>query len=261
MIFKRYLQGFVLGIAVCMSTAAVAQEDQKLMYLVKDFSELRTLPGFSYTAPSGFVPGRGVGFASISGSLIGTTVDGAYSIGFGHGDPFKGIGGAVSLGIGSVDPTDGGAFSRGNMSISLGHIYTKHNIGISTGLSGIDLWNDGNNILNPSAYITATKLFANEKHPVALTAGFGNNGFVDIDEATNREDKLGVFFSSAVYVIPQVSLIADYSSGITSFATGIAPFPDYPISFTFGVNGAFGEYTDDEAKLFGTVSTAFPFMI
>ena len=56
------------------------------------FSQLKTVPGFTFGAPSGLVPGWGVGFAALSGVHKDSDTDGATAFGFGFGDPFESIG-------------------------------------------------------------------------------------------------------------------------------------------------------------------------
>ncbi|MGL6130482.1 MAG: hypothetical protein ACRCZ9_02555, partial [Fusobacteriaceae bacterium] len=168
-------------------------EDKPLIYMAENFHEMATLPGFSMGAPSGLVGSYGVAFAGISARKDSADTDGALAFGMGFGDANK-IGGSASIGVGSIDPRDGGAFNRGNFNINAGHHFKKYGLGVSAGMNGLDLWHadssEGDDT-KPSFYTAATKLFPNDFVPMALTIGFGNNSYADINEMKDRTDKIG----------------------------------------------------------------------
>ncbi len=235
-------------------------DSDKLFYLVDDFSQLKTVPGFTFGAPSGLVPGWGVGFAVLSGVHKDSDTDGAAAFGFGFGDPFESLGGAASLSIGSIDPSDGGAFNRGSLNLSLGHTFKDYGMGIAAGISNIDIWHDTNeDKMDESYYLSATKLFPNNVAPMILTFGFGNEAFVDINTDNDRDSKIDPFISGAVYVHPQMSLILDYTTGITTFGTSLVPFPDYPVSIGLALTDIFTEADEDEVGFIGTIAMGFTF--
>ena len=232
----------------------------KLFYLVDDFSQLKTVPGFTFGAPSGLVPGWGVGFAALSGVHKDSDTDGATAFGFGFGDPFESLGGAASLSVGSIDPSDGGAFNRGSLNLSVGHTFPEHGMGVSVGMSNFDIWHASHeDKSDESFYAAATKLFPNDTAPMILTAGFGNESFVDINTDDDRDSKIGPFISGAVYVHPQMSLILDYTTGITTFGTSLVPFPDYPVSIGLALTDIFTEADEDEVGFMGTIAMGFTF--
>lgn len=254
------------------STAALAELKAKanmtetdytfdsFFYLVDDFSQLKTVPGFTFGAPSGLVPGWGVGFAALSGVHKGSDTDGATAFGFGFGDSFESLGGAASLSIGSIDPTDGGAFNRGSLNLSLGHTFPDYRMGVAIGISNLDIWHVSHeDKMDESYYIAATKLFPNDTAPMILTAGFGNESFVDINTNDNRDIKIGPFISGAVYVHPQMSLILDYTTGITTFGTSLVPFPDYPVSIVLALTDIFKESDEDSIGFMGSLAVGFTF--
>ncbi len=239
-------------------------KSDRLFYLVDDFSELYTLPGFTFGAPSGLVPGCGVVFAGVSGSTSSRTdTDGAMSAGMGWGDPTHSVGGAVSLGLGSIDPRDGGAFNRGSLNASLGHTFTEHGFGASIGVTNVDLWHKSReDRVDESLYAALTKLLPNDIAPVIITAGLGNNGYTDVGRnltADKRKDKVDVFASGAVYVMPQVALVLDYTSGITTLGTSIVPFPDYPILIGLGAQDLTTELAGDQVRFVGTLGAGYAF--
>lgn len=243
------------------------KESDKLFYLVKDFSGLATAPGFSFGAPSGLVPGFGTAFMGLAGTSYSDDTDGAFALGGGFGDPIKSVGGAASLSIGSIDPRDGGAGNRGSLNLSLGKTFSAYGLGASIGVSNLDLWHDTHDDkLDPSYYGAVTKLFPNNVAPVIITVGVGSNSYADISKddiyttSNERKHKWGEFISGAVYVHPQMSLVLDYTSGITTFGTSIVPMPNYPVSIGLAAQDLFKEdEAVDEIKFLGTLAVGFAF--
>lgn len=235
----------------------------KLFYLVDDFSGLATVPGFSFGAPSGLVPGFGTAFVGVAGTSYSKDTDGGVAFGGGFGDPIKSVGGAASLSVGSIDPQDGGALNRGSVNLSLGKTFIDYGLGASVGISNIDIWHDDHHDkLDPSYYVAVTKLLPNDVAPVILSAGIGSNCYSDITkyDIDEREHKIGEFFSGAVYIHPQMSLVLDYTSGITTFGTSIVPMPSYPISIGLAAQDIFKDDKDiNEIKFLGTLSMGFAF--
>ena len=216
-------------------TTEVVATDKGLFYIAKNFQELRALPGFTINAPAGLVPGAGVVFAGISGTSNSDDTDGGLGFGFGYGNPYESVGGAASLTIGSIDPRDGGSFNRGGLNLSLGHVFSEYGLGAAVGVTNIDLWHaDHDQKLDPSFYGAVTKLLPNDIAPLTLTVGLGNNIYADVDEDGDKKDKVYPFVSLAAYVLPQMSLIADFTSGITSAGVSVIPFPSIPVSMTMG---------------------------
>jgi hypothetical protein len=240
-----------------------AGHPSQVLYVASDFSEMAALPGFTILAPSGLVPGFGGVFAGVGGITNSDDTDGAVAVGAGFGDPTKLVGGAASLGIGSIDPRDGGAMNRGSLNISLGHTFTEYGIGAAVGATNIDLWHAGSDErTDPSLYAAVTKLLPNDLAPVILTVGLGNRSFVDIGRGIawdDKKDEIDVFAAAAVYVLPQVSLIADYTAGVTTMGTSIVPFPKYPIVLGLAANDVFTETPGDKVSFLGTLAAGYAF--
>ena len=247
------------------STAVFAKKesngDKPLVYLAENFHEMATLPGFSMGAPSGLVSSYGVAFAGLSGRRDSDDTDGALALGMGFGNPDT-IGGAVSLGIGSIDPRDGGSFNRGNLNLNVGHHFKEYGFGWSVGMTGLDLWHasklDGDN-QDPSFYTAVTKLWANDIVPVAITAGFGNNSYADINKENDRKDKVDGFGAVAFYLIPQLSLVVDYTSNILTTGISVVPFPEYPISVSLGATNLTEQGPNDKVAAIGSIAAAYVF--
>ena len=237
------------------------ETDKPLIYLAENFHEMATLPGFSMGAPSGLVSSYGVAFAGFSGRRDSDDTDAAMAFGMGFGNPDT-IGGAVSLGIGSVDPRDGGSFNRGNLNLNIGHHFKDYGFGLSVGMTGLDLWHashlDGDR-QDPSFYTAVTKLWANEFIPVAITAGFGNNSYADINKENDRKDKVDGFGAVAFYLIPQLSLVVDYTSNVLTTGISMVPFPDYPISINLGATNLNEQGPNDKVAAIGSIAAAYVF--
>ena len=222
---------------------------------------MAALPGFTLSAPAGLVPGAGVMFGGITGTYNSVEhVDGAMGIGFGYGNPYETVGGAISLSLGSINPDDGGAFNRGNLNVSVGHTFKEYGFGVAVGMSGATLWHDNDHDdVDPSFYGSVTKLLPNDIAPITLTAGLGNNAYADTNSSGDKKDKVYGFVSGAVYILPQVSLIADYTSGVTSLGVGVVPFPSLPITLTAGAYDIAKQGTEDKVSFIGGLSAAYVF--
>ncbi|MGL6132166.1 MAG: hypothetical protein ACRCZ9_11205, partial [Fusobacteriaceae bacterium] len=204
----------------------------------------------------------GVAFVGLSARKDNTDTDGALAFGMGFGDANK-VGGSASIGVGSIDPRDGGAFNRGDFNINAGHHFKKYGLGVSAGMIGLDLWHaDSTNgdKQDPSFYTAATKLFPNDFVPMALTLGFGNNSFADINtEDSDRKDEIGGFGALAFYVLPQLSFIVDYTSNVLTTGISAVPFPQYPISVNLGVTNLTEQGPNDKVAAIGSIAAAYIF--
>jgi len=240
--------GDVTGIVGSSALSGLAGDKQEskskgLFFLADDFSQMKILPSFTFGAPSGFVPGFGtvfVGVSAVANGVQSEGMDGAMALGGGFGDPVKAIGGYASLSAGSISPADGGAFDRGSLGLGLGHTFASLGLGVSAGVSTIDLWHNKsmNEIADPSFYGAVSKLFANDYAPVILTAGVGNMAYGNVNEKSEKDRKYSAqeFLAAAVYVLPQLSLVADYTAGITTTGVSIVPCPNYPVVIGFAAN-------------------------
>lgn len=254
---KRY-QKIVLGL-VALSTVSMASGRFDVHHC-NDFSEEYAVPSFSLNVPSGLAGGAGGGFVGISGITDKDDTDGGLAFGAGYGDPDK-IGGAISLSIGSIDPSDGGSFNRGALNVSAGHNFRDHLIGVSVGMDDINIWhdNDDDHSTSPSIYVAATKLVPNEVAPMVFTVGAGNNNFAKVNETGDKKDKIYPFVSGAVYIFPELSLIADYSSKIASVGVGIVPFYHLPLSMTLEAYDIGKERDEDKVSFVGSLCLSFNF--
>ncbi len=253
------------GMQTATSAAAMAKategSEKGIFYIAKNFQEVAAVPGFTMSAPVGLVPGAGVVFGGISGTYNDVEhADGAMGFGFGYGNPYETLGGAVSLSLGSINTDEGGVYDRGNVNVSVGHTFAEYGVGVAVGMTGATLWHaNGDDELDPSFYAAASKLLPNDVAPVILTAGFGNNVYADTNSTGDKKDKVYPFVSGAVYILPQVSLIADYTSGVTSVGIGVVPFPTIPVTLTIGAYDIAKQGKQDETSFIGSLSAAYVF--
>lgn len=238
----------------------VAQESGVDALLSGEFQGLAILPSYSISAPSGLATSWGVIYGGASFRSNIDSNDAALSMGFGFGDAFKSIGGSATLGIGSVDPRDGGAFNRGALDLAFGHNFSEYELGISVGVTNANLWRaDSIDQKDASFYTSATKLFSNDYAPVIITAGLGNNEYVPYKRGEKFRKKIDGFGAVAVYVHPQVSLIADYTAGLTAVGVSIVPIKTWPIDITLAYDDIFEESYQEKAAFLASISVAYTF--
>jgi len=228
------------------------------IYKVDTFEDVKAIPTFSLGAPSGMVSRAEAGYFSLACLKDKDYTDGGMLIGMGYGDPTK-IGGDISLTIGSVNPNDGGAFNRGSLNIAAGHNFRDQLLGVAVGIDSINLWHDSSIDYdeNPSMYLAMTKLFPNDIAPMVFTVGAGNNNYAKINEEGDKKNHIYPFVSGAVYVMPQLSLVADYTSKVTTLGVGIVPFPRLPLTISLAAYDVTKEREEDKVSFIGTLSVAF----
>jgi hypothetical protein len=244
------------------SKSRLSNESYDNAIFTMDFTKVASLPAFTITSPSGLVPSWGVVFGSLSGirnAPNSNATDGAAAIGIGFGDSQKSVGGALTLGVGSIN-FDGGQFNRGNIGISVGHLFTETLTSVAVGAQNITGWsaNDGSN--DASLYASVTQILANDFVPVILNAGIGNNGYTFLRSSESRTTSIAPFASAAFYLLPQVSLIADYTSGVTSTSVSLTPIASIPVIINLGAWDLF-EYAPDHnnVSFVGSIAYSYSF--
>jgi hypothetical protein len=237
-------------------------------YFTHNFSKTKASPTFSMAAPSGLVPSQQVGFMGIGGisNIPGspTKTDGAMAVGYGMGLPWYNLGAAFTLDLGSINPSDGGMFNRGDLGISIGKFYKNIQTGISFGIKNITLWYADAGRNTPSSYLAATKIYNLSNSVVIINGGIGNNAYrtiTDTASRSTRSKRISPFASAAYYPLPQLSLVADYTAGITTVGIGIVPVAAWPLSLSFGlydVNNAIKDHRNG-TPFIGSLSTSYNF--
>lgn len=229
-------------------------------YELGEFQQLKSVPGFSISAPSGLAGSWGTVFTGVSFRANSDDKDAALAFGTGFGNAFESIGGTAVVGIGSVDPRDGGAFNRGSLDLAFGHNFSEYGFGLSAGATNINLWRETSaNDNDPSFYLAGTKLLPNDVAPVILTAGLGNNNYVSYKRGGDFKKKVDGFGAVAVYVHPQISLIADYTSGLTAAGVSFVPVKHWPVNLTVGADDIFKQSEQEKVSFIASLSASYTF--
>lgn len=228
----RNLATVAAALAFCFSAMLPASADEAK----SSFYDAATLPAFSLLAPSGFTPTLNYMSASIGGiaNIPATNNDSK---------------GGASIGLGIVLPSDFGVtlnidmdapqFSRRQeLAMSVGKYFKDWDASLSVGIRNITIWhNDGSQNV-PSVYVATSKIFVFEESIAILNGGLGNNDYrviTDTAPSASRAKVLSPFISAAYYMMPQLSIIADYTAGITTIGAGIVPLASWPLSFSVGI--------------------------
>jgi len=236
-------------------------------YFTYDFSKTKASPTFSMAAPSGLSPMQPVVFFGVGGISdvpgSSTKVDGAMAVGYGTDLPFAGLGAAFTLDLGSINPSDGGMFNRGDLGISIGKFFQKQKLGIGVGIKNITLWHADAGKNTPSTYLAATKFIALKNSMIIINGGLGNNAFRTITDTSSRSQrakKVSPFASVAYYPLPQLSMVADYTAGLTTIGVGIVPIAAWPVSISLGLYDVAKVIPGDNNTAFvGSLSTSYSF--
>lgn len=241
-------------------TPVIVPSEVAEVILPGEYQNLASLPSYTISAPSGLVASKGVIFGGASFRTNKHSDDASLAMGMGFGDAYNSIGGSATLGIGSVDPRDGGAFNRGALDLVFGHNFSEYGLGIAVGATNINLWRATSaDQKDASFYTSVTKLLSNDYAPVIVTAGLGNNEYVSYKRGENFRRKIEGFGAVAVYVHPQVSLIADYTAGLTAAGVSFVPVKTWPVNITLAYDDIFEQSYEEKSAFLATVSAAYTF--
>jgi len=235
-IYFSALLASLLNMSTPATSDEVAPEILDDYAYITGFNNLETLPAFSLVAPSGSTPRENFVSSSLGGitNTPGSTekVRGAASLGLGVAFPSD-IGLALNIDLGGKN-----LGQRQELSVSLGKYFNSLDINVSLGMRNFTMWHDDGSKNNPSAFIAASKLLILQDTIAIFNVGFGNNDFRTITDAAPssvRVKNLSPFASGAYYLLPQLSLIADYTSGIATLGVGLVPKASWPISVSLGI--------------------------
>ncbi len=251
----RNLATTIAALMLSLSVVAFAEEANS------DFRNATTLPSFSLLAPSGFTPNQNYMSASIGGIANAPITNNTSNIG-------------VSLGLGIVLPSDIGVslnidmdapqFSRRQeLAMNVGKYFHNWDTSLSVGIRNITIWHDDGSQNVPSVYVAASRIFVFEENIAIINGGLGNNDYrviTDTAPSASRAKVLSPFISAAYYIMPQLSVIADYTAGITSLGVGIVPVTSWPLSLnigTYDISKATPGH--DNTSWVGSISTSYSF--
>ena len=200
-------------------------------------------PGMTFGTPTAYGASWRQAFVGLSGiSYLDNNVnkddmDGSMSFGAGFGDAVETVGLEATVGIISLT----GEFAdSGSVGVKLHKILPDTNgVGVALGWSNALNWGDAKKA-EDTVYGVASKTF--ELRPEARTwnflsasLGVGTGTFRTIDDIVADDNKLNVFGSIGVLVLPQLSLATSWTGSQWNIGVGLAPF-DFPLTATMGFN-------------------------
>lgn len=194
-------------------------------------------PGMSLGSPIGYGAswgdvGIGVGGQTLDDDVPGVDdVDGSAALVVGLGDARKYVGLEVVVDAISIrdDFGEDGAFA-----LKL-HTVLPGNAAFAVGVENIGRWGSAE-AGRSSVYAVATKFFSVSSMPLAVNLGLGDNRFNDAGDTGAN-----VFGGLALYVHPQLSIIADWTGNSLNAGVSALPFRSLPLTVTLGALNTTGE--------------------
>jgi hypothetical protein len=260
---KLKLGTFALGLFALASVDAQAQSSQGA---VNASSQAATsFAGATFGSPLAFGAGWGsVGAAvyaqTLSKSISGASSDGAAAVGFGLGDPNQYVGLETVVAIADLTHRNNHNFGDGG---SLGfklHTNVPGGAAFAVGVIGTGRWGTEKKTNRASVYAVGTKVFklgTTSPHPLVLNVGIGDEGFQELDQATGfGKPGANVFGSATFYIVPQLSVIADYTGRFLNAGISVAPIRSQPLTFTLGAVNLTNRY---KAKVQAAAAIAYGF--
>lgn len=219
--------------------------------------------GGSLGSPMAFGPAWRTGGVGVSGMTVDAPdqdVDGSLglSTGFGNADKYAGL--AVSIGTASLTKKNGDSFGEaGSMGFQLFKTLPG-NAAMAVGVTGAAAWGsksfkDSN---SSSVYVVATTVQSVYGHALTVNVGMGNKQFQALNDDGSVKDGVSPFGSLAFYVVPQFSVIADYTGRFTNLGVSYAPFKRLPVSVSLGAFNV-GERYGVDTQLMGSLGMGFQF--
>lgn len=210
------------------SAASRAYGDQGPMY---------GYAGSSFGSPQAFGAsggslGLGVFALRYGEKAGGHAEDGSAGITLGLGDPDRYVGLETSVGISSLTGHNGDSFgSAGSLGFKL-HTNLPHFASFAIGVIDVAPWGAAKDANSASVYAAAAKviplkLFGN-RYAIAANIGVGDRQF------TRSNSGVRAFGNLAFFVNRQLSLIVDDTGRFLNAGISVAPFEQFPLSFTLG---------------------------
>lgn len=224
-------------------------------------SELRGFAAASLQAPLAFGArwgSVGIGGYGQSCDCNADDADGSLGIAFGLGNPDELAALEVSVAASSLfgDTGSGDSFGEaGSMGFKL-HTNLPGYAAFAVGVNGTGRWGSEDFTHNnrSSVYAAASKMVSMGPVATVLNIGIGN-------ELYNEPDRNGanVFGSAAVYLLPQLSLIGEYTGRFANAAVSVAPLRRLPLTLTLGATNL-GERYGGKTEFAGSISYGFSFI-
>lgn len=242
---KKWRIAACAAIAGLSMTSAFAQDGTALAATTeyRDLSHMANPhPLLFPTAASLFAPvGFGTNLGTVFGSLSlvdrwpgGSKSDGSLSLGAGLGDGDKYVGFQATALIDSIGVQDNGFAKNGSFSFKAFR-WLSPDTSVSLGVANTARWGALKTFSN-SYYGSAThyfSFFADHSFPIAATFGAGTGAFYSTAMArSNKDDEIKPFGALSISVLPQLSVIGDYTSDIWSAGLSAVPWLKFPFAVT-----------------------------
>lgn len=201
----------------------------------------KSSPGSTLGSPSAYGAKWGNSFAGLSYASQpdnADKADGSAVLGMGFGDPVRAVGLEMSIGI--ISLTDSFADS-GSVGFKLHKVIPEAgNLGVAVGWSNALKWGDAQQSKD-TIYGVVTKRFAlrpeaNHQLPLTISLGAGTGGFRSNGAIKAGENTPNVFASAGLQVIPELSLISNWTGNQLNLGVSAAPFRQIPLVFSMGVS-------------------------
>jgi hypothetical protein len=210
-------------------------------------------PSSTLSTPTAF--GANFGTAFVGLSLVdrprgGDDPDGSAVVGIGLGDSRRYVGLEVATSIISLSDSNGRDSIGGSGAVNLKlHRILPGGVGVAIGLENALAWGDARQA-DSSVYGVVSRAFPlqpnnpNNRMPLVLSLGAGGGRFRSVSDIQDRRNSIGVFASAGLRVIPQASLIANWTGQDLNLGASVAPFSKIPLTITAGLADVTGNAGD-----------------
>lgn len=220
-------------------------------------------PGSNLGSPSAYGASNGQGFAALSYAsqpLNADKADGSSVIGFGLGDPVDEIGIEVNAAIISLADRFADA---GAVGFKVHKVFPEAgNLGVALGWSNPIRWGDAQDAEN-TMYAVATKGIRlrpqqSNELPLTVSLGIGTGGFRSKGAIKAGVNTANVFASAGLQVMPELSLISNWTGNQLNLGVSAAPFRQLPVVFSAGASDVTGN-TEGGTRLLFNVGYSLQF--
>lgn len=233
----------LVGILAAMAGPASAQTAPQVIQvseatLAALLGGTKASAGASFGAPLAF----GANWGDVGAGVFATTVggkvddgDGSMGLVMGFGDSKEAVGLEVSLGLSSLVQgagSDDGFGDNGSFGLKL-HTALPDGAAFAVGISSIGRWGNANDAVKSAVYAVGSKSLqvpvGGSDKTIVLNLGVGDSSYNE-----PGKDGVGLIASGAFFFTKQVSLIGNYTGGLTGVAVSVAPIASQPLTLTVG---------------------------
>lgn len=253
-----------IGLALPLSAGAQTLDDlrQRNRIPVPSGETVRpvpgVLPGISVSTPTAY--GANFGDVFIGAGFQARTryapsgrdgIDGSAVAGIGLGNSARAVG--VEVAMTFLSTIDSRLFDRTSFSFKV-HRLLPANVGIAVGWeNAVVIGDDADG--GDSLYGVVSKVFQfpdpDFARRVSLSLGVGNGRFRFEDDVLSDRDRVNVFGSVGVDLIPSVSLLADWTGQDLAMGASWVPFTRFPLVITPGFADITGHAGDGARFILG----------